>query len=328
MPLWRSSDRECGLAEITYQLRERTLTFTGPDAEARLLAHQKVGEFLATNPPLEVDAEPTHQRIIWSYWEQGWKRAPHIVKACATRLQAEATEFEVRQLTARTVPKYTQIDPVVAERTSKWKAHYSDILRVHLLAEHGGIWVDATVLTTQPLDSLYRQVLPTPFFAYTVTKFLSSWFLIAQRGSIVPVALRDFFDWFWQNHEDLPHYFWFHLCFEALYAHLPEFTAAWDSAIIHSSPNAHALQKAQLQPLNEHNYGRILRTGHVQKMTYRFKGAPDAPEGSYLARVFEDFPPVFERLPPASATAPPEPPAPRGIRRLPAAVKRRLGSGR
>jgi len=302
--------------DITYDVGNgRTLTFTGKDAQARLLAHEKVAEFLATNPPLAVDANPEHQRIIWSCWEQGWEYAPFIVKACGRRLLEEASDFDVRLLTERTIQDYVSLDPVVAARTSKWKAHYSDVLRVSLLAEHGGIWADATVLVTQPLDSLYRQVLPTPFFAYTVTKFLSSWFLIAQRGSIVPVALRDFLTWFWRNHEELPHYFWFHLCFEALYAHLPTFAAAWDSAVIHSSPKAHALQKVQLDPLDETNYRRILRTGHVQKMTYRFTGAPAAPEGSYLARAFEDFPPLYEW-----AGARPRPlkrfPEPRGLSRL------------
>lgn len=283
------------MTDVTYKLGDRTLTFTGKDAGARLLAHEKVAEFLATAPPLKVDTNPQHRRIIWSYWEQGWTSAPAIVQSCAGRLRREAADFDVRMLDADSVRTAIQVDPTVAERTWQWKAHYSDVLRSYLLAEHGGIWIDATVLVTQPLDSLYRQIEPTPFFAYTVQDSLSSWFLMAQRGSIVPVALRDFFVWFWQNHDELPHYFWFHLVFHALQAHIPSFAAAWGSAVILSSPDAHALQRVQLQPLDEAQYSRILRTGHVQKMTYRFSGAPTAPKGSYLERVMKDFPPSAVR---------------------------------
>jgi len=298
---------------MVYKVGDRTLTFTGKDAEARLLAHVTVGNFLASGATLEVDEEAAHQRVIWSYWEQGWTNAPSIVQACGTRLLRERSDFDVRLLDDTNVGNFTKIDETVAARTSRWKAHYADVLRSYLLAEHGGIWIDATVLVTQPLDSLYRQVLPTPFFAYTVNKFLSSWFLIAQRGSIVPVALRDFFIWYWRNHDELPHYFWFHLCFEALYAQIPAFAHAWDQAIIQRSPDAHALQKVQLEPLDAHNYGRILRTTHVQKMTYRFRGAPAAPAGSYLERVFKDFSPDPDAL-----GVPPETPpsTPQGIRRL------------
>jgi hypothetical protein len=43
----------------------------------------------------------------------------------------------------------------------------SDIIRLHLLAQHGGVWADATVLCLQPLDHwLYDMLAPARFWMY------------------------------------------------------------------------------------------------------------------------------------------------------------------
>jgi hypothetical protein len=64
---------------------------------------------------------------------------------------------------------------------------FSDILRVHLLQRYGGVWVDATLLPSAPLERWLPPLLePVGFFGFSRTgpyRRLDSWFLAAKPES-------------------------------------------------------------------------------------------------------------------------------------------------
>ncbi len=94
-------------------------------------------------------------------------------------------------------------------------AAQSDVVRVHLLAAHGGVWADATLLCAAPLDAwLYSALAPArSLWAYRTHTAVGgdgpgadlphgrpcSWFLVATRQSAVMRAWRDAVDDYWQG---------------------------------------------------------------------------------------------------------------------------------
>ncbi len=56
-------------------------------------------------------------------------------------------------------------------------AHKADLIRAWLLAEHGGVWADVTLLPLAPLDAFLPRALPPDrsFFAYTFPDPALSW---------------------------------------------------------------------------------------------------------------------------------------------------------
>ena len=83
-------------------------------------------------------------------------------------------------------------------------AHFSDILRVMLLNEYGGIWIDATVYLTKNIPN---DILSTDFFAFharnTGNHFIENWFLKAKKNDILISTTKNFLLEYWKN-EKMP----------------------------------------------------------------------------------------------------------------------------
>ena len=121
-------------------------------------------------------------RVIWILWFDGWRDAPWLVKAVARSWEVHNPGWTVVRLSQDNLGQYVAapyLDAMASaeERTNRgWKKPLrrwlrpaqSDVIRVHLLSTHGGVWADATLLCNQGLDSwVYDAVAPTGFFGYT-----------------------------------------------------------------------------------------------------------------------------------------------------------------
>ena len=92
--------------------------------------------------------------------------------------------------------------------------HFSDLLRIWLLADHGGTWIGATVMMSAPMPKHVDEVpfrVPRPEDPF----LLSSWFLHARPAHPIVLALRDMLDDYWCHHETLVEYFLLHFMFES-----------------------------------------------------------------------------------------------------------------
>lgn len=78
----------------------------------------------------------------------------------------------------------------------------SDILRLKLLANHGGVWADATLFCTAPLENWLPKYFQDDFFAFESIKpdrWMTSWFLVGKPESkILQSWLRAMQD-YWSN---------------------------------------------------------------------------------------------------------------------------------
>lgn len=159
-------------------------------------------------------------KIIWCCWFQGREQAPHLVRSCLHSWEARNPGWEVRCLdrhsVARYAPALTDFD---LDSRSVTAASLSDIVRLSLLHEYGGVWVDATVFCNRPLDEWLPGHMAEGFFAFDrPDRPLASWFLAAAPYD--PVIAR----WFaaamdyWENRSETDDYFWVHNLFGALLA--------------------------------------------------------------------------------------------------------------
>lgn len=70
----------------------------------------------------------------------------------------------------------------------------SDLLRLHLLAREGGVWVDATLYCCKPIESWLEPYMTSGFFAFRnpgPDRPLSSWFIAARPGNTLMAVWRD-----------------------------------------------------------------------------------------------------------------------------------------
>ncbi len=93
---------------------------------------------------------------IWVFWAQGEDNMPELVRACYKNL-CKKNGDRVKLLTMKNVRDYVDIPQYVFRKNSRGiisYTHFSDILRVSLLARYGGIWIDSTCWLSQeiPMD--------------------------------------------------------------------------------------------------------------------------------------------------------------------------------
>ena len=97
---------------------------------------------------------------IWICWWQGLNQAPDLVKVCVNSIKRNAGNHRVIVLTEDNYKQYVDIPAWVEEKKNKGiitRTNYSDLLRLSLLAKHGGMWIDSTFFCTQPvLDDYFH----------------------------------------------------------------------------------------------------------------------------------------------------------------------------
>jgi hypothetical protein len=194
-------------------------------------------------------------RVIWTYWDDGLSSAPDVVKLCVERWSALNMDFSLKVLSKTDLDK---LFPSWQRFASLPVAAFSDVLRVHLLAEHGGVWADATVVPLVPLNWWLPKALEGGFFAFSWGKDLvastdgnrltnASWFLAGTSGQQITrcwysKSVVTALDLISRNPETLPvkvsndkivqrfsmrNYFWLHKEFTELVGADEEFRKAW-----------------------------------------------------------------------------------------------------
>jgi hypothetical protein len=112
------------------------------------------------------DAEKNHSEMltnkdypIWCFWWQGEDKMPFIAKSCFERIKRN--NDNVVLITQKNIHQYVDIPNVIFERVNEGKisfTHLSDILRLTLLADHGGMWVDVTCFNPYPIPAVAKEM--------------------------------------------------------------------------------------------------------------------------------------------------------------------------
>jgi hypothetical protein len=157
------------------------------------------------------------KKTIWSCWFEGRKAAPHLVERCFSSWERENPGWHFRCLDAVSIERYVDLRGIVdLQSQSITAASLSDIVRILLLHEFGGVWVDATLFCNRPLDQWLPDVMTEGFFAFAAPgadRLLSTWFLSAvPNHHLVSNWCRRTIE-YWSNRLETEDYFWFHHLF-------------------------------------------------------------------------------------------------------------------
>lgn len=167
-------------------------------------------------------------------------------------------------------------------------ASISDILRINLLKEYGGVWVDATAFCNKPLDSWLENHLQAGFFAFhkpAPDRLISSWFLAATEHNPIVDHWHSRVNEYWQERSQAHHYFWFHYIFGELYDNSPAFRETFEQMPKLSARPSIAIHTTGFSEtdVNKIEDGVDWETP-VFKLSYRYKSKAVKP-GSLLTQL-------------------------------------------
>ena len=189
------------------------------DKEKYSYLNSKYKSFIAarssiTLPPKSGGLSSDSEGIIWWLWLQGVDNAPELCKACLASLRRWHPEKRIITLDANNLFDYITFPEYIQDKYKHRKithAHYSDLIRVQLLTEYGGTWIDSTVLCT---GRKTEYIMHLPLFMYKWDSPLfaaSSWFMSARPRNKIIMLTRDLLFEYWKEHDEVMHYFLIHM---------------------------------------------------------------------------------------------------------------------
>lgn len=135
-------------------------------------------------------------KIIWTYWD---KNIPKTVKMCMEGWKKYNPEYEIILLTKKNFFSYINIPIEISSHPNfnDTPQRFADLVRIYALAEHGGIWIDSSVILKSPLNWMFPKYAEfSGFYIESFTKttpVIENWFMACNKGSPFIRLWRDEF---------------------------------------------------------------------------------------------------------------------------------------
>lgn len=159
---------------------------------------------------------------IWVCWLQGEDNMPDIVKACYRSLKNNSNGHNVILITKDNLNTYLEIPETIYCKVGRGMsfAHFSDYIRLNLLALYGGLWIDSTFFVTEPIsdeifDSDFYSIKNNVHDNNIVCRYL--WavnFMYSKANSEILKHVRNMFCAFWELNCHSVDYLLMDYCFE------------------------------------------------------------------------------------------------------------------
>lgn len=248
-----------------------------------------IAEYKASLQP----GERKRSNKVWVCWLQGMDNAPALVQRCFRSLQEHLTDREIILLTEEnyrdyvTFPAHIQqkIDSGVITRT-----HFSDLLRLELLLNHGGTWIDATVFCSG--GNIPAYMLDSDLFVFQTLKpgldghptALSSWFMTGATNHPILELTRQLLYRYWEKHNSMVDYFLIHDFFQLAIEAYPE---EWEKVTPFPNSVPHILLLRLFEEYDEGMWTAVTRQTPFHKLSYKFSSEQAALPNTYYQHVMQ-----------------------------------------
>ena len=247
-----------------------------------------------------------NEKIIWQFWGQGWdfEKLPEVVKISYKSVQKYNEDYKIIHLDMNNINDYLEIPKYILEKVESKKisfAHFTDIIRLALLNNYGGVWIDATILLTDYLPQEYFEM---EYFMFQRDDSLSlenkkdwekyddfyfSWddemkvrvlnsIIFAKKNNEIIKILLDMLLIFWKYNDLAPNYFFF----QVLYTELIENYYKEKKCKVVSDTLTHEMIRVWFDKFSEEKLSEITKKNNIHKLTYKIDSKKRNTKGSFL----------------------------------------------
>jgi Capsular polysaccharide synthesis protein len=210
------------------------------------------------------------EKNIFLLWLQGWDQAPWLQKQVAESWEINNKEdgWTIHYIDNTNLRKYVNDIDYIYDSTKQISMQaLSDIIRLSLLKNHGGVWADSTMLCMQPLEHwVHEAVSKSEMWMYhghgaKMEKEVgpASWFIVSKKNSYVISQWKKACDQFWMQNNYTNNYFWLDGLFKDLFEKDILFRTLWLKA-----PYLYCELDGQSHTLAHH--GMTTNTLHIKQL--------------------------------------------------------------
>jgi hypothetical protein len=213
------------------------------------------------------------KKDIYILWFQGFNNAPKVVKKCLKSWKYYNADWNIIELDNNNLYKYVDI--------SKYRhinlTALSDIIRVFLLNNFGGLWVDATTFCNMPLNNWLKKSINGGFFIFSwpdnsIYHKIATWFIYSdKKGYIIDKWERSIINYYKINYKPTE-YFWVHRLFGELIIKDEEFRITYDKIVkLDAGAGPHKFSNENLIKNISEVKKTLIDSNQIQlyKMTYK-----------------------------------------------------------
>lgn len=224
---------------------------------------------------------------IWICWLQGIENAPLLVQKCNDSIKKYLSNREIIVLTESNYREYVTFPKSIQEKLDSGiitKTHFSDLLRLELLINYGGTWLDATVLCTG--GSIPEYILDSDLFLFQLLKpgldghstSISSWLMTSCTNHPILLLTRALLYKYWSENNYLIDYFLIHKFFQLAIEAYPE---KWREVVQFSNEVPHILLLSLFDQFDESKFKHIKNMTNFHKLSYKHNDELLKINGSY-----------------------------------------------
>lgn len=235
----------------------------------------------------------TRSNKVWVCWLQGMEQAPILVQRCYRSLQENLPDREIILLTEENYSQYVTFPAHIAEKIASGvitRTHFSDLLRLELLINHGGTWIDATVFCSG--GQIPDYMLNGELFLFQNLKpgldghptCMSSWFITACTNHPILLLTRELLYSYWQTHNKMVDYFLIHDFFQLAIEAYPQL---WNKVVPFSNATPHILLLRLFEAYDADTYRAICAQTPFHKLSYKFDNTLTEKQDTFYTRLMD-----------------------------------------
>ena len=150
-----------------------------------------------------------------------------MCKACLRSLRRWHSDKKIITLNSQNIHEYTKLPDYIIENYRKGiisPTNYSDLIRLQLLIEHGGTWIDSRIFCT---GRKFEFIMHLPFFFFRggIHNGITNGFIVSAPGNPILIILRDVLFKYWRDYNYCIDRFMFHMFVGMISKEYPEM---WD----------------------------------------------------------------------------------------------------
>ena len=220
--------------------------------------------------------EKKHEKVIWTIWLQGMDNAPEIVQMCYKSMKDHLKEYKIIVITEDNYKDYISFPDYILDKYNRGiisKVHFADLIRIELMATHGGTWLDGTVYCSHtPKDRFF---IDSDLFLFQNLKpgldghslSVSSWFITASTNQPIIMLTRALLHQYWKKYNYAVDYFILHYFIQLSIETYPE---EWKKVIPFSNSTPHILLLRLFDKYDDETWHAIKAQTPFHKLSYKF----------------------------------------------------------
>lgn len=213
--------------------------------------------------------------IIWIMWWQGENSMPPIVRACYNSvLKYKDISTKVVIITQNNYSDYVDIPNFILDKVNRHVisiTHLSDIIRMSLLARHGGLWLDSTIYVTNKIPAKLVTgeffSLSSPTESWYVSKCKWTGFAIGGFNPVFSFS-KELFTNHWNKFNSFIDYYFIDYVMRLYFDNNEDFRKIVKKNTI-NTPLLYFLQENLSSVYNEEDMQKICRNNIFSKLTWK-----------------------------------------------------------